>query len=322
MADRSVTVDIAGGKTGGVARHRDEFFRYMSRTGRQDVRIIGANHYINKAWLIRREMLGSARGRRIALTNVSFVGMGGERWTMLRNALHFLTESEESRLEPSLAKINRRKTAVVRMTARRSDVLFTPCAAMAERVLHILPSVRNRLVARLNPVSADAVPRVAPDAAILCPVIFHSYKNMVDRLTELVDAMAGDIDPEVRVRVTADDTEMPPSLAAHPRVELLGRLDVADMQPLWARSRAVYFPTSIESFGYPLAEARVMGRPVIARDTAQNREIAGPALCGFSPGNVDSLKHAIHTALTCEVSPDPDPFDPDAYFDWMLGPRQ
>ena len=51
---------------------------------------------------------------------------------------------------------------------------------------------------------------------------------------------------------------------------------------MWARSRAIYFPTDLESFGYPLAEARVSGQPVIARDTALNREIAGPALCRYT----------------------------------------
>ena len=56
------------------------------------------------------------------------------------------------------------------------------------------------------------------------------------------------------------------------------------MRELWARSRVIYFPTEIESFGYPLAEARVHGQPVIAPDTEQNREIAGAALFGFTIG--------------------------------------
>ena len=58
---------------------------------------------------------------------------------------------------------------------------------------------------------------------------------------------------------------------------------------------------------------------MIARDTAQNREIAGTALCGFTPGDPDSLRHAVKLALTSDVAPDPGPFDPDAYFNWLLG---
>ena len=111
------------------------------------------------------------------------------------------------------------------------------------------------------------------------------------------------------------------SLACHPRVELMGHLSPHDMQKLRRRSRAIYFPTSIESFGYPLAEARVDGLPVIARDTAQNREIAGPALCGFTPGDSDSLKQAVTLALTVKVAPDPDRSIPIATSTGCWGPR-
>ena len=58
---------------------------------------------------------------------------------------------------------------------------------------------------------------------------------------------------------------------------------------------------------------------MIARDTPQNTEIAGSALCGYTAGEAGSLRHAIELAMKTELSPDPDPFDPDAYFDWMLG---
>jgi len=59
--------------------------------------------------------------------------------------------------------------------------------------------------------------------------------------------------------------------------------------------------------------------PVIARDTPQNREIAGPALCGYTMGDRDSLRQATEAALTARVAPDSESFDPDAYFDWLLG---
>ena len=55
------------------------------------------------------------------------------------------------------------------------------------------------------------------------------------------------------------------------------------------------------------------------RDTPQNKEIAGAALCGYTLGDGDSLRHATERALTLRVPADPVAFDPDAYFDWMLG---
>jgi glycosyltransferase involved in cell wall biosynthesis len=316
----TVTVDIAGAQIGGAARYAAELYGYLARTGRDDVQVIGSKRRVDPAWLLRREVASPTRARRVALNNVSFIGPGCERWTLLANALHFLTEAETSRLDPSLRSLTMRKAAVVRLTARRSDVLVAPCTTMAERITRILPGVSDRIVVRPHPVSADSVPRVQRDSAILCPVLFAPYKRMEERLTELLAAIGDCTDPSIRLQVTADNSEVPPYLACDPRLELVGRLSQHDLRQLWARSRAIYFPTGIESFGYPLAEARVSGQPVIARDTAQNREIAGPALCGFTPGDMGSLRRAAVRALTKNVAPDPAPFDPDCYFNWMLGP--
>jgi glycosyltransferase involved in cell wall biosynthesis len=155
---------------------------------------------------------------------------------------------------------------------------------------------------------------------ILCPVLFSSYKQMAQRLTELLTAVGDLEDPQVRVQVTAHAAEVPAAVACHPQVELLGHLSCSEVGEMQARSRAIYFPSGLESFGFPLAEARVSGQPVIARDTDQNREIAGPALCGYTPGDPDSLRNAVQVALKAEVAPDPGPFDPDRYFGWLLGP--
>jgi glycosyltransferase involved in cell wall biosynthesis len=150
-------------------------------------------------------------------------------------------------------------------------------------------------------------------------VLFAPYKDMAERLAEWLAAVDDAMDDSVRLIVTASATEVPASLAASPRLHLVGRLSVEQTRRIRTRCRAIYFPTGLEAFGYPLAEARVSGWPVIARDTPQNREIAGSALCGYDLGDRDSLRHATETALCLDVGPDPDPFDPDAYFDWMLG---
>ena len=52
----------------------------------------------------------------------------------------------------------------------------------------------------------------------------------------------------------------------------------------------------------------------------QNREVAGPALWGFTAGDAGSLRKATQLALTISVPSDPEPFDPDQYFSWLLGP--
>lgn len=306
---------------GGAARFRGELYRYLSTTGRQDVEIIGDQRRLGASWLVRREVAWPFRVRKVALNNVGFLTPGGERWTLLGNALHFLTEAEISSLHPSLRLIATQQATVVRLAAKRSEILVAPCSAMAERVASIVPGVEHRLRVRMHPVSANVNSGQPKEPLILCPVIFEAYKHMPARLTELVNAIEEHVDPAVRIAVTASPSELPASLISSQRINLVGRLEHAELRKLWTQSRAIYFPTGLESFGFPLAEARVNGQPIIARNTAQNREIAGAALCGFTVGDPDSLRHAVKLALNSEVIPDPAPFDPQAYFDWMLGPH-
>jgi glycosyltransferase involved in cell wall biosynthesis len=315
----AVIVDSAGAQMGGAARYLAELRLYLVRTGRGDVQVIGAQQRISPGWLVRRELVGRACRRRVALNNVGFVARGGLRWTLLRNALHFLTEAEEAALEATQPASVLRDAVAVRLAARRSDVLVVPSTAMAERVTRIAPDLDGRIVVRAHPVSAEPSPRLPREPAILCPVLFAPYKRMAERIGALLRVVGELEDTSVRVLVTADRAEVPPPVASHPRVRLAGRLPHAQLRELRARSRAVYFPTDLESFGYPLAEARVSGQPVIALDTAQNREVAGPALCGYDPGDPDSLRRAVARALTAQVTPDPAPFDPDRYFGWLLG---
>jgi Glycosyl transferases group 1 len=315
----AVTIDIAGGQLGGAARYGTEVYGYLRRSARDDVKVIGMRRRLSPAWLAVREAAAVRRSRRVALNNVGFLTPGGERWTLVANPLHFLSAAEMAAQIPTLRTAMSRQIPVVYRAARRSDVLVAPCTAMAERISSALPEVADRVVVRLHPVSANPVPRRPGGSRILCPVLFAPFKNMPDRLAEWLAAVDHALDGSVRMIVTADAAELPASLAANPRLDLVGRLSVGALYDLWASSEAVYFPSGLESFGFPLAEARVNGQPVIAQDTPQNREIAGPALCGYTVGDADSLLHATELALSRRLEPDPDPFDPDSYFDWMLG---
>jgi len=325
----TATVDMAGGSIGGAGRFHSEVRRYLERSARDDIKVIGAQRRLSPVWLALRETVAVRRSRRVALNNVGFLTPGGERWTLLSNALHFLTGPEAAALDPGLRAAVSRQARVVHGAARRSDVLIAPCTAMAGRITTALPDVADRVVVRMHPVSARAasaesasaspVPWRPDESLILCPVLFAPYKHMGDRLAEWLAAADGTLDDSVRMVVTADTAQVPAQLAVSSRLRFAGPLGLGQLNELWARSRAVYFPTGLESFGWPLAEARVYGKPIIARDTAQNREIAGTALRGFIPGDPESLRQATESALAARVTSDPAPFDPDAYFAWMLG---
>ena len=315
----AVIVDLAGGQLGGAARFRAEVTAYLHRTARADVRAIGARRQLSPAWMATREAAAARVSTRVALNNVGFLAPGGERRTLLRNALHFLTAAETAALEPGMRSAASRQAMIVHTAARRSDVLVAPCTAMAERIAAVVPELANRVVVRMHPVSASPLPRRRGGSLILCPVLFAPYKHMDERLREWVEMADRSLDESVRMIVTASPANLPQSLATSPRLHFVGTLGHDELSRLRARSQALYFPTGLESFGFPLAEARVDGQPVIALDTPQNREIAGRALCGYAAGDPDSLRHATEAALAAEITPDAAPFDPDAYFDWLLG---
>ncbi|MGH3326852.1 MAG: glycosyltransferase [Streptomycetales bacterium] len=316
--ETQVTVDAAGAVMGGATRFLVELRRYLGPDDGRGVRVIGEGRRISAGWLARRELVAACE-RRVALNNVSFVSPGGERWVLLRNALHFLSDEEAREVGGAVTRRTRAIGTIAKAAALRADCIVVPCSAMADRVAAALPGVRRRIAVRHHPVSADTMPaNDTPEHAVLCPVVFGGYKAIPARLRDLLSAAGQGGYRDVDLRVTAARDELPPDLAGHPQVVALGRLPHTELMSWWSRSAAVFFPTRVDSFGYPLAEARVYGRPVIAQDTAQAREIAGSALCGYQAGEPGTLTAALERALKEQVTPDPAPFEPGSYFLWLL----
>lgn len=51
----TVLVDLAGARMGSAARWAEELRSYLARAGRLYVRMVGADHAVEPAWLVRRE---------------------------------------------------------------------------------------------------------------------------------------------------------------------------------------------------------------------------------------------------------------------------
>lgn len=314
-------VDAAGAQMGGAANLLGELRKYLSGNPGLPVRLIGLDRPLDPRWLVQREVIARGSHARIALNNVGF-GLGEGRVTLLRNALHFASAEELAALRYRPSRTLRAQTKIVRAAAQRSDLLVVPCSAMAERVVHHAPRLAKQLVVRPHPVSpsartarGDRLPQ--DDPSILVPILNAPYKRLDEHIERLLAALDG-CGREATVVVTAHRHELP-AAAVDPRVEFTGPLRGTQLEARWQRAKAIYFPTQLESFGYPLAEARVNGIPVIALDTSQNREIAGASLRPFWEDQPDSLAAAVHSALTRPAEPDPEPFSPRAYFDWLLG---
>jgi glycosyltransferase involved in cell wall biosynthesis len=205
---------------------------------------------------------------------------------------------------------------VVRQLSRRADLIVVPSSAMAERVCRRLPEVHDRVQVRAHPVTSYGSRLPTDTPFILVPVLPAPYKNLVVELRRLLAALSL-TGRDIPLRVTAGPDDLPPALARHPLVIPLGVLPPRQLGRLWRQAAAVFFPSSTESFGYPLAEARVHGIPVLAPDSWQAREIAGPALVPYRPGHPTGLADAL-SALDTPVPAQPSAFDRSAYFRWLL----
>jgi glycosyltransferase involved in cell wall biosynthesis len=314
----STVMDVAGGDVGGAARWRRELDRYLAaRDG--DVTLLGRDRYLTPGWLVRREQLARGADRVVAPNNVSFAVAGAHRVVLLRNALHFLY-ADEAHLLDRMPRSFRAQVPVVRALARRAHELVVPCTAMAQRVVHHVPAVADRIAVRPHPISSVGPRRPADRPTVLVPVVPAPYKNLVSQLRKLL-AAADRTGTDLTVRVTARDGDLPADLEADARVQRIGIVSHDELTAEWRTATGVFFPSELESFGYPLAEARAYGLPVIAADTAQNREIAGGALVAYTPESGAGLEEAL-TRLGEVVEPDGATFAPEAYFDWLLGRQE
>jgi glycosyltransferase involved in cell wall biosynthesis len=324
-APPAVVVDCAGSVEGGGLRFRGELERYLAAGTADGVRLVGHGRRLDVGWLARRELTGP-RQRAVAVNNISFVAGHGERWVLLRSMLHFLRPYEAAGVPGGMPRRIAATATLVRAAARRADVVVVPTSDMADRVARVLPAIAGRLTVRPHPLS---VPAPVPAAErrpgrLLCPVLFAPYKAM-GSLLRLADAAAERVAAEsglpVEIVVTASEQDAAAEgLTGSRRLSLVGRLTPEALAAEQRRCRALLYPTRLESFGYPLAEARLAGLPVVALDNPRNREVAGPALVSYQgEEDADALAAAMYAALTTQPVPEPvNPFDPTSYFDWLL----
>lgn len=322
MSERlcDVTVDSAGAFIGGAARYMVALDSWLN--GREDrPRIIGRGRRLTPGWLMQREWEARSARMQVALNNVSFAWprrSSCARVVLLRNALHFTSDSELSALNYRLPRDLAAQVPIVRLAATRADRVIVPSSSMADRVLSSVPGLQSRLEVWPHPVEARPWVGSKPDARnILVPIVNNPYKQLRKHLVLLKRALdRTQFDGWVDITSRAADF---PMLAGDSRFKFRGVMPAEELDRYWREAAVIYFPPELESFGYPLAEARVNGRAVLAPDTLQAREIAGEALCGFRAGSDRSLAEAVELAFSRIIAPDPDAFSPASYFDGVFG---
>ena len=70
-------------------------------------------------------------------------------------------------------------------------------------------------------------------------------------------------------------------------VQILGKLRGNEIAALYESCDVLVYPSLCESFGFPLLEAMSMGLPIVAADTAVNRELAGNGALYYPSANIE-----------------------------------
>lgn len=319
-------LDCAGGSIGGFRRYLDEL-DHWSTAQHVPLFMIGHGRPLSGTWALAREWKARELGAHqvLALNNLSFMAAGDLRAVLLRNALHFLYGSEllhrRRLLLPELTR-----GVVVRAALRRAHRIIVPSASMAERVRSACPDVLPTVEVLHHPVRPrPSTGTAAAPWRVLCPVVDGPHKCLQLWLGDAILAL-----DEVRRRgksaLSLEVTISPAGaranhLPAPPWVCYIGPRPPTELARHQDAARVIFYPADVESFGYPLAEARVNRQPVVAPDSPLTREVAGDALVPYRRGDQRSLRHAFERAFDLTLPPlASNPFDPSSYFPRLLQP--
>jgi glycosyltransferase involved in cell wall biosynthesis len=190
-------------------------------------------------------------------------------------------------------------------SARRADHLITPTAAMRDLLLYWAPDLRQKisvinygtLVDVFRPESRSRSWREDGTLRLLYVSVYYPHKNpgticraieiLAEREVPAHATITMNMD-ELRMRGGALDALLVEK-AAQKSLVSLGRLPYPALPGTYRTHDVFVFPSVSETFGHPMVEAMSSGIPVVAADTAVNREICGDAALYFSPFSATEL---------------------------------
>jgi len=193
----------------------------------------------------------------------------------------------------------------MRRESRRVAAYLAPTRAFADEIVRWLPAAAGRLV----PVHHGVAPCFGPDPVaspwpprVLVVANRFAYKNVVGAV-RIFRAAAADLPHELHV-AGLDEGDLAPVLGAlalpavfRDRVRARGRQSPEGMAALYRESAALLFPSLVESFGLPVAEAMACGTPVACSDLPVLAEVTGGAAVLADPADEAGFAAALGAVL-------------------------
>lgn len=197
------------------------------------------------------------------------------------------------------------RRSLIRATMHTSKTVVTPSAAMRDMIRRYCPEIPiEKFVVLPHAFDLDGFRRAEPLPAaveeamhdgdgVRVLYVSHLMPHKGFRMLLPTAKHLADRGWRFRFLVTGDRADWPEGydtfvaemdrLGLRPYVALLGRVPEEAVANLYLASDIFFFPSSCESFGFPMVEALGLGLPIVAADTPVNREICGEAALHYPP---------------------------------------
>lgn len=187
---------------------------------------------------------------------------------------------------------------LVSFNAEFADAIVVQTPWMAKGIASTYPKLENRVTVFRQPVPATFASgnkEAAQEAGegrglrLLYPAGYYPYKNHellsqtshLDGFSSLVEELILTIE-ERQTECTYSD-----------EVSFVGYLSPERLKELYRRCDAIVFPSLAESYGLPLIEGMVAGKPIVVADLPYSRDACGEEAIYFDPNSRESLLDAL-----------------------------
>lgn len=201
---------------------------------------------------------------------------------------------------------------LVPIGARRAERVLTLSEASADEIVRHVGVPREKIevvhIAARKPGPATSEPELRAKLGlgespfVLATSARRGHKNL-GRLLEALAKLTHDPAPSLVLPgyATGAEDELQAQiedLGLVDRVHLLGWIDDADMDGLYAAAELLVFPSLAEGFGLPVLEAMEHGTPVATSNCSSMPEVGGEAAIYFDPYDVDDIARTIDRLLS------------------------